>query len=574
MRRRDRGDRRRRGAGFTLVELLVVIAIIGLIIALVLVAASDGVRRAEERATQALITKITTGLEDRIDALLNAQAPVNQTHRYLASINYLDSSGNYYPVGLRTSSQSDERRAQVIAQFDYMRAELPDVFFIQQDNPSGKNTSDGSAFNSIYPLNFAAAPYPPGNKNLYNYVVPLGVGYDLSGNLGGILEPTSIGSISPTNQLSVTGMFGASFSAAGGLYKNLYAAAAADMTAAGSTAVVNAPLGYDGVDNNGNNYIDDLSEASASTDFSNAVMARLAKHTHKTARAEMLYAVLVEGLGPLGSVFNRDEFTAREVQDTDGDGLPEFVDAWGEPLQFYRWPIYYGGTPSPEYVKSSDSQKGNDSYTGYTETRELDPLDPNQLLVGPGWWYIGAGGNPAFQTLPNFTPPSFSAPNGPSVCSPSALAFMNYFHILVDPNQSLTAGFGWDRTGTYLRRAFFSKFLILSGGPDKEPGVGRFARDYAEVVDANPSISKHLYSFPNNSSSVEANALSLIFNENQAAQFSPLGRTGSFLEVCPTPSSTPQPPYDVMATTLYIQGNAKLDDISNHNIQAPSTGVR
>ena len=45
--------------------------------------------------------------------------------------------------------------------------------------------------------------------------------------------------------------------------------------------------------------------------------------------------------GPWGSVFNRDDFTDREVQDTDGDGLPEFVDAWGQPLQFFRWPVLY-----------------------------------------------------------------------------------------------------------------------------------------------------------------------------------------------------------------------------------------
>ncbi len=79
--------------GFTLVELLVVIAIIGLIISLILVAAADGVRRAEERATQALITKLNDGVTDRLDALLNANAPINQTHRYLAAITYSTSNG-------------------------------------------------------------------------------------------------------------------------------------------------------------------------------------------------------------------------------------------------------------------------------------------------------------------------------------------------------------------------------------------------------------------------------------------------------------------------------------------------
>ena len=49
-----------RRVGFTLIELLIVIAIIGLLISLILVAAADGVRRAEERATQSLITKLET----------------------------------------------------------------------------------------------------------------------------------------------------------------------------------------------------------------------------------------------------------------------------------------------------------------------------------------------------------------------------------------------------------------------------------------------------------------------------------------------------------------------------------
>ncbi len=69
------------------------------------------------------------------------------------------------------------------------------------------------------------------------------------------------------------------------------------------------------------------------------ITARLQNHTHKTARSEMLYAILVEGGGVYGSAFDKDDFTSKEVQDTDGDGLMEFVDAWGEPLQFYRWPI-------------------------------------------------------------------------------------------------------------------------------------------------------------------------------------------------------------------------------------------
>lgn len=62
------------------------------------------------------------------------------------------------------------------------------------------------------------------------------------------------------------------------------------------------------------------------------------KHTAETESAELLYYCLVvaDSFGASGA--GGDRFTNREVADTDEDGLPEFVDAWGNPLRFYRWP--------------------------------------------------------------------------------------------------------------------------------------------------------------------------------------------------------------------------------------------
>ncbi|QDT23838.1 hypothetical protein HG66A1_56630 [Gimesia chilikensis] len=54
--------------------------------------------------------------------------------------------------------------------------------------------------------------------------------------------------------------------------------------------------------------------------------------------SEYLYYILTNhetyGLPPVGE----DSFSTSEVADTDGDGLMEFVDGWGRPLRFYRWP--------------------------------------------------------------------------------------------------------------------------------------------------------------------------------------------------------------------------------------------
>ena len=128
----------------------------------------------------------------------------------------------------------------------------------------------------------------------------------------------------PELGLTGSGINGASYTAAAALYKNLGY----------------APIGYDMIDNDGNGLVDDWPEAISGGNASQ-IAANLKAHKHNTARAEMLYAILVEGAGPLGSVFNRDDFTDKEVRDTDGDGLPEFVDAWGQPLQFFRWPLLY-----------------------------------------------------------------------------------------------------------------------------------------------------------------------------------------------------------------------------------------
>src|SRR5690349_6969232 len=81
------GRRRARLArGFTLIELAVVMVIIGIIASLIMRAAVTGIRRAEERATQALISKLETGLDDRLQALLETQPDYNNAHLYMASV--------------------------------------------------------------------------------------------------------------------------------------------------------------------------------------------------------------------------------------------------------------------------------------------------------------------------------------------------------------------------------------------------------------------------------------------------------------------------------------------------------
>ncbi len=62
-------------------------------------------------------------------------------------------------------------------------------------------------------------------------------------------------------------------------------------------------------------------------------------HKPETESAAVLYFMLTQmqsfGVTPIGE---SDFRVNNEIQDTDGDGLLEFVDGWGRPLRFYRWP--------------------------------------------------------------------------------------------------------------------------------------------------------------------------------------------------------------------------------------------
>ena len=54
--------------------------------------------------------------------------------------------------------------------------------------------------------------------------------------------------------------------------------------------------------------------------------------------AELLYYILTQGEVFGVPPVDVGDFTASEVHDDDNDGLLEFVDAWHQPLRFYRWP--------------------------------------------------------------------------------------------------------------------------------------------------------------------------------------------------------------------------------------------
>lgn len=517
--RKDRRERRGpsaargRPGGFTLVELIVVMAIIGILVSLVLIASAGAVQTAREKATQALIAKIDAALTDRIDAILQAQTGEPTNMQKFVSPSY--SAG---ALG-RLPATSD--RAYALAQVELFLREVPDVFYVQPES-------------TRYPLNFAANPYPVSSAApaIAAYVLPLGEGWVP-------LDPSNPRT-SPRIFDPGKGIYGASYGVAAGLYKNLGY----------------LPAGYDGVDNNGDGLIDDWTEGTGGNAAVEAqVRERLANHQHKTARAEVLYALLVEAQGPFGSIFNREDFSDTEVMDTDGDGLPEFVDAWGEPLQFYRWPVFFHSELQRGLRFVADST-GNTTiappYDGPIDQRERDPLDPNQQFMSPAWW------SPLSDTdgaAPNVFPPGFP-PLG--TWSGGVTLFENYFYRLHEPLTTSSASFGtlWDRgapAGPFAaRRAFFTKFLIVSSGPDKELGLFRY--DDADLKADLTAAASNVLSPSYPLTGLESTAAPLSKPDLQSLV------TGS--------ASVGQ---SISAASRELQAKGQ-DDINNHNIPAGGVG--
>ena len=97
--------------------------------------------------------------------------------------------------------------------------------------------------------------------------------------------------------------------------------------------------------------------------------------------AECLYMIVRIGLIDDGDGINL--FSEDDVGDVDEDGAPEFIDAWGTPIRFLRWPIGFVNDPrhDEDADTSSDQRIGHLSDLMPARTRnDGDPgADPETL---------------------------------------------------------------------------------------------------------------------------------------------------------------------------------------------------
>lgn len=79
------------------------------------------------------------------------------------------------------------------------------------------------------------------------------------------------------------------------------------------------------------------------------------------SNGDILYDFLTQS-NTLGSFsVGADAFSSAEAKDTNGNAQPEFIDAWGNPLRFYRWPTrlfrrnqYWANATNPNPIDAID----------------------------------------------------------------------------------------------------------------------------------------------------------------------------------------------------------------------------
>ena len=124
--------------------------------------------------------------------------------------------------------------------------------------------------------------------------------------------------------------------------------------------------------------------------------------TGTVVTANANYRISIPGLSPLGT----DLFSGGEVGDTDGDGRMEFLDGWGQPLRFYRWPtrlLRPTGYQNGVYTHPNQAALLD---TGLPSDFDLqrDPDDPLGRTQKKIW-----SGSPTFETYYH-TPSTFHTP--------------------------------------------------------------------------------------------------------------------------------------------------------------------
>ena len=89
----------------------------------------------------------------------------------------------------------------------------------------------------------------------------------------------------------------------------------------------------------------------------------------------------------------RSFFKESDIGDVDGDGAPEILDGWGQPIQFLRWAP---GFAAESELMSGDPAEDHDPYDVFRQ-------DPRAFRLSPLIWSAGADGISDIRATNNYS---------------------------------------------------------------------------------------------------------------------------------------------------------------------------
>lgn len=130
-------------------------------------------------------------------------------------------------------------------------------------------------------------------------------------------------------------------------------------------------------------YAGTIARPSASTSYYAKWSAGAPSTTNQGA--ECLYMIVMDAMAQEGD--SRDTFKSSDFLDTDDDGYPEFVDAWGQPIEFIRWaPGFMSPLQTPIRIEAAISQDATSQTATVTVVANYGP----RLDQSPGSYIGGA----------------------------------------------------------------------------------------------------------------------------------------------------------------------------------------
>jgi hypothetical protein len=109
--------------------------------------------------------------------------------------------------------------------------------------------------------------------------------------------------------------------------------------------------------------------------------------------AECLYMIVT-----IGNPEARSQFSESEVGDTDSDGLPEFHDAWGNPILFLRWAPAF----TESDIQSNDADKDHDPFDPYRLELDTSTVPPRGARLVPLICSAGPNGSYGIETAQDY----------------------------------------------------------------------------------------------------------------------------------------------------------------------------